>query len=466
MNTKTAANKSEPSTQEICIDLPGESVRCWRSADHVKVILRKHRDAFFDINIKDGATYTVESTSDYYSPREKKLQRKSQFQDGERFHLWVGRKFKGTLVLKSGNTVIGSFEPNKLDANDYGADPKTKPEPLMVILGKQKPSSAFICNVNDPYGVSDAQTSVKPFFDPKLSFLKNYGTDFDYHLTLEPPDIQEYAVVAEAVAKEIQPQVLKQLDGGLAVEGTVAEIFNVPNADEIISEVYEAIFAVLSHTKEGSFFKKNYFKEPIGYLQENWKMLDKALMKVRIEKRVIGKYRVIIKGRPLSRSFSELLGLSANSKQITKKMPLGSHESAFIDGGFGKSGRGGLGGAKRLILTTADNFRGGVKIQIIGTIIDLMGDAYLVYFDQNGSGDLSEFLGRAGVSIVKAGVTAAIGSFLAAFATAGLTAVFAAGVPVIFVAAAVVGGFILAAYLVDGIDNSFKIKDTVAGWAK
>jgi hypothetical protein len=466
MNTKTATSKSAPTTQEICIDLPGESVQCWRSADHVRVILRKHRDVFFDINIQDGATYTVESTSDYYSPREKKLQRKSQFQDGERFQLWVGRNFRGSLVLKSGNAVMGSFEPNELDTKDYGSHPKTKPEPLMVILGKSVLPASFVCSVNDPYGVSEMQTSVKPFFDPRLAAIKNYGTEFNCELALEQPDIQEYAAIAEAEGKEIQPQVLKQLDGGQAVEGTVTEIFNVPGNKAIQSSVYQAIFNVFSLTKDREFLTNNYVKEPLGYLQEHWRMLDKAMMKVRVEKRAIGKYRVVIKGRPFGQAITQLLGLGANGKSLTKSMPLRSHGTAFMDGGFGRTGRGGFGEVKRMMLTTANNFRGGMKIQIIGTVIDIMGDAYSVYFDNNGSGDLSEFLGRAGVSIVKAGVTAAIGSFFAALATAGLSAMFVAGAPVILVVAAVVGGFMLAAYLVDNIDNHFNIKGTVAEWAK
>lgn len=59
--------------QELCIDLPGESVQCWRSSDNLKVVLKKHRDIIFDINLGDKKTYTVESTtSNFYSARDKK----------------------------------------------------------------------------------------------------------------------------------------------------------------------------------------------------------------------------------------------------------------------------------------------------------------------------------------------------------------------------------------------------------
>jgi hypothetical protein len=94
---------SGPVAQEVCINLPGEAVQCWRSSDRIKVILRKHRDVIFNINLGSGKTYTVESSeSDFYNARDKKLVRpgannKLTFKDGERFHLWVKRDFKGFL---------------------------------------------------------------------------------------------------------------------------------------------------------------------------------------------------------------------------------------------------------------------------------------------------------------------------------------------------------------------------------
>jgi hypothetical protein len=100
MNTSVAKKSSGAQTQEVCIDLPGETVQCWRSSDNIRVRLRKHRDIFFDINLKASAIYTVESAFDFYSPRDKKLLKRANFWDGERFNVWVGRGFKGKLVLK------------------------------------------------------------------------------------------------------------------------------------------------------------------------------------------------------------------------------------------------------------------------------------------------------------------------------------------------------------------------------
>ena len=77
MNSKNATAAKNATTQDVCIDLPGESVKCWRSSDNIRVILRKHRDVIFDINFGKDAIYTVESKFDFYSPREKKLLRKA-----------------------------------------------------------------------------------------------------------------------------------------------------------------------------------------------------------------------------------------------------------------------------------------------------------------------------------------------------------------------------------------------------
>ncbi|WP_332879576.1 hypothetical protein, partial [Massilia sp. S19_KUP03_FR1] len=107
-----------------------------------------------------------------------------------------------------------------------------------------------------------------------------------------------------------------------------------------------------------------------------------------------------------------------------------------------------------------------VKVQIIGTVIDLIGDANTVFFDKSGSKDLSEFLARAGVSLMKAAATAAIGGAIASLITVAVGVFFAAGAPVIIVAALVIAGFIAAAYGVDMIDNAFQIKESAADWVR
>jgi hypothetical protein len=134
---------TNPSTkqQELHIDLPGEAVKCWRSGDNLKVVLRKHRDVIFDINLGKGKTYTIQAThSDFYNARDKKLVYAKQkatvnFTDGERMHVWVTRGFQGALLLKSEGKLLMKIEPNRLDSHQYNEEPKTKAAPIIVKLG-------------------------------------------------------------------------------------------------------------------------------------------------------------------------------------------------------------------------------------------------------------------------------------------------------------------------------------------
>lgn len=136
--------------REECIDLPGEVLQCTLRSDKLKVILRKHRDVIFDIKLGNGKSYTVEATqSDFYNARDKKLlyalaKDKVTFKDGERLHLWITRGFKGELILKSDGKIMMRMEPNKLDPRSYSADPKEKPAPIIVALGKSAPPAPSV----------------------------------------------------------------------------------------------------------------------------------------------------------------------------------------------------------------------------------------------------------------------------------------------------------------------------------
>lgn len=143
MSTNSEKKPSEQNVQEHCIDLPGETVQCWigGGTEKLKVILRKHRDVIFDININNDKNYSIESTkSDFYNVRDKKIVSKFQhgkvmFKDGERMHVWVSRDFQGELILKSDDHVIYKVQPNKLDEHQYGDNPKEKPAPIILAIG-------------------------------------------------------------------------------------------------------------------------------------------------------------------------------------------------------------------------------------------------------------------------------------------------------------------------------------------
>jgi hypothetical protein len=137
---------SQESFQQVCIDLPGESVQCWRSSDNIKVVLKKHRDVIFNLNLGKGKLFTVHATeSDFYNARDKKLilairKEKVSFLDGEKMHFWLTRGFKGSLILKEGDKVLLKITPSEWDQNKYDDNPKTKPLPIIVSLGSSQTS--------------------------------------------------------------------------------------------------------------------------------------------------------------------------------------------------------------------------------------------------------------------------------------------------------------------------------------
>lgn len=152
-------------TQQVCIDLPGEEIRCIIHKPKLEIMLRKHRDVIFELQLFKGMTYTVEADqSDFYNARDKHivLQKKKQnvtFKDGERLHLWVARDFKGSLILKSNGKVLGRYEPSMLDKTRYDPAPETKPAPMMIVLKNEsapasphQPSSET-CKATDPLDI-------------------------------------------------------------------------------------------------------------------------------------------------------------------------------------------------------------------------------------------------------------------------------------------------------------------------
>jgi hypothetical protein len=153
-----------PETQRVCIDLPGEKIRCVVHKPNLQIMLRKHRDVIFDIKQFKGMQYTVEADqSDFYNDRDKKLVKfkKKQlvtFKDGERLHLYVSRNFKGSLILKANGKVMGRWRPSELDSNSYDDAAETKPAPLIVVMknneGVWPTTTSASQSLDDPLGIS------------------------------------------------------------------------------------------------------------------------------------------------------------------------------------------------------------------------------------------------------------------------------------------------------------------------
>ncbi|MYM95062.1 hypothetical protein [Duganella vulcania] len=137
--TKKRNNKKRSKKVTIPIDLPGQPIQCWMDdAEAVTVILRKHRDVVFDIQMELGKKYTIISdASEMYDTRTKKLihpLEKVYFNDGEVLHLWVGRNFKGKITLYHDSVKLGEYVVSNIDVSIDSMDPAFKPAPISVII--------------------------------------------------------------------------------------------------------------------------------------------------------------------------------------------------------------------------------------------------------------------------------------------------------------------------------------------
>ncbi|WP_321814185.1 MULTISPECIES: hypothetical protein [unclassified Paraburkholderia] len=149
----------------VCIDLPGDPVDCSANTD-VTVLLRKHRDVLFDVKLGNNATYTVTSThSDrrvgrFYDRKRKMNVVKTTFTDGEQCHIWVGRNFEGSLVLKQGDKELGRYPISKMDCtNGCTEDPKDKPAPLLIVMHDDKAFARSLQKLSDIHTVSQSASA-------------------------------------------------------------------------------------------------------------------------------------------------------------------------------------------------------------------------------------------------------------------------------------------------------------------
>lgn len=447
--------------------LPGETVKGVMTGCKNRIVKRKHRDIVIQINIKNGKTYTLRaSRSNFYSEREKALIEYKQngnmtFQDGERVYACISRDFVGKLIIEHAGKVLGEWEPNKLDAEKYGKDPSIRPEPLMIIInGKPLSPKTLICMPSDPYGHQAIDKHGDDMLIDYLSDEKLKKSKHDYILEqLKRPEIQEHYIAGNLSSREIRPEVIKELNQAGRVSGSPMELILEPQKGSQLDTMINNIVAGVDDAMTNSVSTSNYFKESAGYIQSNWKRFNILGMKMYIEKAPVGQYRFVLKGKLITPK-----GLSAKSKTI--KMPVGRADAEFMGANYTKTGRHGYGGFKRIFLTTKGNFRAGMGLQAIGTVIDLYGD-FKDTFGDGKSKDVSEFFARAGVSILKAGATAALGGILTLVVGAAITFFTAASaVPVLLGVAVVVTGYIIAANMVDFVDSSLSIKERAASAAR
>lgn len=446
--------------------LPGEPVKGIITGCKNRVIKRKHRDVIIEISINPKNTYKLKSSgSDFYSERDQKLIEHKKntglsFKDGERVYIWISRDFIGKLTIEHNGKIIEKWEPNKIDPEKYDKNPKTRPEPLMILIHNREPSPRMECTPSDPYGQKSMGDYTKELMHPYLKDEKLNKSKYSYIFeNSEKPPVQDHYITGSISPNDINVEALNKLKKHGYISGSASQIMREPSSGSPMGIIVSNILSGVDSTMKSDIINSNLFKEAAGYTQSNWRKFNTLGMKMYVEKLPIGQYRFVLKGRLITPK-----GISAKPKTIS--MPVGSSSAEFLGANYARSGRNGLGGFKRLFISTAGNFKAGMSVQGIGTIIDFYGD-FEETFGEGKSKEVNEFLARALVSLAKAGATAALGGILIA-AIVPIFAIFTASsaIAVALGVSIAIAGYYFAATIVDFIDSSLSIKERAASIAR
>ena len=435
-----------------CIDLPGEPVNCWADTD-LTVLLRKHRDVVFDIELKKGATYSVEATHDWmYDVKRKKRVQKGQFQDGERYHVWVGRDFKGELVLSTNGSVLHRYSLADLLLQGESSDPKVKPAPLILTLGVQPGSTAQLQSTGVP------QQHISRFAKPSPLVCRNTDGELPgsaWWGEMIPLDFGAQARAGMAAPMPIHAQMH-------AEEDTIVHVFEVSitNAPaEVVAfaenggedTALDTNKIVTRNWLMGQFAGATSFvKDNAEELRDLWNrsfrltriVHPKAGAKTYVVFRGNASLRKVITGTRYSAKSSKILAITAGT---------GTFESA-------------TGAAWE---ATKGAFRRATGVALIFTIALDTAEWYRDYskVDKNGKHekDLFDLFAKVGVDLVAAGITAAVSTaVVGALITALLATTWIASVSVCAVAVLVIGAAAAVGYLINLADNEFHITKWVA----
>ena len=429
----------------VCIDLPGEPVECWAETD-VTVLLRKHRDVIFDLSIKPGATYTVEATDDWmYDVAKKKRVKQGQFSDGQRYHIWISRDFKGALVLRMNGSVLHRYSPADLRSRVESSDPKAKPAPLILSLGIQPSSvaphphvslfakpSPLICRNADGGLIAGAWWGEMIPLD--------FGTQMPLNTTAQT------AKVSMTVHEENSIVHVFEVDVAHAPAEVIAFAENGGEDTALDTKKILTRNWLIGQLAGGASFVKDNFEELKDVWNRSFRLIKivhpKAGPKTYVVFRGNAGLRKVITGTKYSAKNSKILAITAGS---------GTFESATAaawDASKGAFKRAtGVALIFTMTLDTAEWYRDYSKIHSNG----------------KHSKDLFDLFAKVGFDIAAAGIaaaasTAAVGALMTGLLATGVIA----GAPVWAVAALVFGAAVAVGYLINLADNELHITKRVA----
>lgn len=430
---------------QVCIDLPGEPVECWAETD-VTVLLRKHRDVIFDIDLKKGATYTIEATDDWiYDVAKKKRVKQGQFSDGQLFHIWISRDFKGYLLLKQNGKLLQRYSMLQFGATGSSPDPKVKPAPIIIAMGfnpagpfptaagPQTMVASALRATDSPAlsGYSPAPGRTDPaVLQPHHWFPLPINLASD--TTIEAP---QEAHVMEVDKRSIPQEVLDQVAAGGADE-TAIDTNKIATRNWLIGQLAGSV-AFLSDNRK--------------WIAELWSERFR-LMKI-VHKRAGERWYVVFTGNPRLRNL------------ITAARYGVKHEKVLtIAGGAGtvKSG------AAAALEGLKGAFKKAGSIALIFTVsvdtAEWLHDYEELGPDGKPKKDFADLLGKIGIDLAKAGLSAVIASVLVGAIVAGATILIGVSLPVVGI---VVGTIIVAigvGYGLDWVDKETGATGHVIGW--
>lgn len=416
----------------VCIDLPGEPVECWAETD-VTVLLRKHRDVIFDLSIKPGATYTVEATDDWmYDVAKKKRVKQGQFSDGQRYHIWISRDFKGYLLLKQNGKLLQRYSMFMFGLTNSSSDPKFKPEPIIIAMHANPDgsvSAGTAPNSTAPAllagGNSWSRSGMAGFAGSFSMQQAEQQQWFPLPIRLASDtsvEAQQHAHIVEVDRHSIPSEVLDKVAAGGAAE-TAIDTNKIATRNWLLGQLAGA----------AAFFHDNQ-----KWIRELWSEKFK-LIKI-VHKNAGERWYVVFTGNPRSREYitAARYGLK-HEKVLTIAGGAGSVESGIAAAWEGSKGVLKKAGMVALIFT-----------------ITLDTAEWLHDYEQTGPDgkrkkDFVDLLTKIGIDFVKAGLSAAIASAL----VGGIVAWLAGGVvlPVLLIVAGTVAAAVVIGYALDLIDQ-------------
>jgi hypothetical protein len=442
-------------------------VSCWTDTE-TTVLLRKHRDVLFDIKLKAGATYTVDTPQDwFYDVAKKKRVQHGQFTDGQRYHIWVGRSFKGRLTIKQNGKELQHFTMQTLGLTDSSPDPKHKPAPIIIALGHRPdtpPAAAASPAASKPAGAAAAGHAGAPV-----------------NAMAHAPATASVPAPASAAARlgpttpvaqaaPVQPQhptsaLPVQLKPGTEVMPTQdAHVVQVDH-ESIPSIVLDALASGggdETAIDPNNIATRNWLIGQLAgaaaYLHGNQEWISELwgerfrLVKV-IHKNVGERMYVVFTGNQKTR---ELITASKYGVKNAKVLTIG----------------GGAGNFESATSAVWENSKGAFKKSGLIALIFTIGldtAEWLHDYEQIGPNgkrkkDFADLLGKIGMDLAKAGLSAAIATVVVGAIVAGL-----AGTVALPVAAIVVGTMIVAVavgYGLDYIDKKTHATEHVSSWLR